>query len=103
MSPSYQQTEAGANPKKRRAAIMWLIIAVFVGFMAWTTLRAQKVTCDVCVTFNGGKRCATASAENEVEAKQSAQTTACGPLAAGMDQTIGCGRIPPDSATCRGT
>ena len=103
MSPSYPQTDPAATPKKGRAAIMWLIIAVFVGFMAWTTLRAQKVTCDVCVTFNGGNRCATASAENEAEAKQSAQTTACGPLAAGMDQTIGCGRVVPDSSSGHGS
>jgi hypothetical protein len=103
MPQSYQQAERGANPKRRRAVIAWLLVAAFVGFMAWTTLRSQKVTCLTCVTFNGGKRCAAASAENEQEAKQSAQQTACGPLATGMDQTIGCGRVVPDSSSCRGS
>jgi len=103
MPESYPQAETGANPKRRRTAIMWLLVAAFVGFMAWTTLRSQKVTCEVCVSFNGGNRCAAASAESEQEAKQSAQQTACGPLAAGMDQTIGCGRVVPDSSSCHGS
>jgi len=34
-------------------------------------------------------------------AHEGAQTTACGPIANGMDQQIECGRIPPASVQCR--
>jgi len=35
------------------------------------------------------------------DAREGAQTTACGPLASGMDQSIACGRVQPDSVQCR--
>jgi hypothetical protein len=73
----------------------------FFGFLLYSTLSAQKVTCEVCVEFNGGRNCATASHESEEEAQHSAQTTACGPLANGMDDTIACGRRPPVTSQCR--
>jgi hypothetical protein len=86
-----------------RTVVTWIIIAGFVAFLAWTTLRGQRRTCEVCVTFGAGKRCATASADDDAEAKRSAQTTACGPLAQGMDATIACSRVVPDTVSCRGS
>ena len=92
-------------PKEARnepgSIIIIVAIIAFVGFLAWTTLSAQKATCTVCVEFNGRQNCATASHENEAAAAQSAQQTACGPVASGMDQTIACGNRPPVSKQCR--
>jgi predicted lipid-binding transport protein (Tim44 family) len=86
-----------------RARKLLVLVAVlgFVAFLAWTTLSAQRVECDVCVAFGSGRNCATATAASEKEAAQSAQTTACGPLAAGMDATIACGNVAPVQRTCR--
>lgn len=86
----------------RNRLIVTLVILGFVGFLAWTTISSQKVECEVCVEFGSGRNCATASAEDEKSAAQNAQTTACGPLAAGMDATIRCGNIAPLKRECRG-
>jgi hypothetical protein len=52
------------------------------------------------MTFNGRTNCASAVGVTEQAAKEGAQTTACGPIASGMDQSIACGRTPPASVTC---
>ena len=71
-----------------------------MAFLTWSTLSAQKVTCQICVQFNGSRNCASASHETEAEAVRSAQTTACGPLSSGMNDIIACEARPPVSQTC---
>lgn len=86
----------------RGKLIAILVIVGFAGFLLWSTLAAQKVTCHVCVEFAGGRNCATASHSNEADALRSAQTTACGPLARGMDQSIACTNREPVEKRCEG-
>lgn len=87
-----------------RKSLGWVaLILAFAAFLAWSTLSAQKVTCDVCVEFNGGSNCATASHENEADAARSAQTTACGPLTRGMNEVIQCEALKPASRNCSGS
>lgn len=76
------------------------VVLAFVAFLAWSTLSAQKAECEVCVEFQGGRNCATASHENEADAARSAQTTACGPLAKGMNDAIACENRLPVSRQC---
>jgi hypothetical protein len=78
-----------------------LILLAFAAFLLWSTLSAQRVECSVTVDFAGGRNSATASAGSEPDATRQAVTTACGPLARGMDETIACSRIPPISRRCR--
>lgn len=78
-----------------------LIILAFAGFLAWTTVSAQKASCDVCMEFNGRRNCASASASSEEEALNSARNTACGPLSFGMNESIACGNTPPATRQCR--
>jgi hypothetical protein len=85
----------------RKKILTILIVLGFFGLLLYNTLSAQKATCEVCVEFNGGRNCATASHESEDEARHSAQTTACGPLSNGMNDVIACGRRPPVSTQCR--
>lgn len=75
-------------------------IVVLGAFLLWSTLQAQKSACTVCVAYKGGRNCAHATAETPKEAQRSAQTTACGPLARGMDQSIECDNIPPVEVHC---
>jgi len=77
------------------------ILLAFVAFLAWTTLSAQKATCDVCMDYHGRRNCASASASSEEEALTSARNTACGPLAFGMNESIECGNTPPATRQCR--
>ena len=85
----------------RPKTLGWLaLVAAFFAFLAYTTLSAQKVECEVCVEYNGLRNCATASHETEEEAARSAQTTACGPVTSGMNDAIACDSKPPVSRQC---
>jgi hypothetical protein len=86
-----------------RKILVALGILAFAAFLAWTTVSSQKAECHVCVEFGNGRNCATASGSDEKAAAESAQTTACGPLASGMDATIACGNAQPATRECRGT
>ena len=79
-----------------------LVVLVFASFLLWSTLASQRVECTVTVAFANAQNTATASASSEADATREAQTTACGPLAQGMNESIACGRIPPISRQCRG-
>jgi hypothetical protein len=87
---------------KRGTIITIVVVVAFGALLLFNTLTAQKVTCTVCVEFNGHRNCATASHENEDGAKQSAQTTACGPITSGMNESVACGRVVAASEQCQG-
>lgn len=89
--------------RKGRTVAFLIVVALFVGYLAFSTVRAQRLECEVCVAFNGGQRCAKASGPTDRAARETAQTAACGPLARGMDQTIACGRAEPVKVTCSGS
>lgn len=76
------------------------LCAVAALFFFMTTARA-KVQCRVCMEFHGRTNCATALGPLEAAARDGAVTTACGPIASGMDEQIGCGRTPPALVQCR--
>jgi len=76
------------------------VILAFIAFLTYSTLSAQKSTCNVCVEYNGGRNCASASHETEAEAARSAQNTACGPLTSGMNDAIACDNRPPVTKQC---
>lgn len=78
-----------------------LAVLAFAAFLLWSTLTSQRVECAVAVEFNGHRGEGTASAASETDASREAQTAACGPLAAGMNERIACVRIPPLSRRCR--
>ena len=87
---------------KAKTLVTTAVILLFIAFLAWSTLSAQKVTCNVCVNYQGKSNCASASHESEAEAVRSAQTTACGPLTRGMNDAIACRRRIPLSQECHG-
>jgi hypothetical protein len=85
------------------ATRLTLFVAVaLAAFLLWSTLAAQKASCNVCVAFKGAQNCARASAETKKEAARSAQTTACGTIAHGMAESIECDNVPPVSVNCGG-
>jgi hypothetical protein len=86
---------------KRGTIVVILTLVGFVAFLLWTTLSAQKVECTVCVEFGGGRNCATATGGDERASAETAQSTACGTLARGMNESIACGNAVPASRVCR--
>ena len=76
------------------------VLAVAALFFLMTTARA-KVQCRVCMEFRGRTNCATAVGASADAAREGAQSTACGPIASGMDEQIACGRTAPAVTHCR--
>ena len=100
----------------RARLVTALLIVVFIAFLVYSTLEVQRVECAVTgdstlevqrvecavtVDFQGERRTATASGATEESATEQAQTTACGPLVQGMDESSACGRRPPTAVKCR--
>jgi hypothetical protein len=86
---------------KRSTLIVLIVVIAIAGLFFYMTTAHATTTCQVCVTYGGRSNCASAVGQDEKEAREGAQTTACGPIAAGMDASIACGRVEPTSVQCR--
>ena len=85
---------------KRSTIFSIAAILAVVALFFFMTMAPAKVECRICMDYHGRPNCATAQGPTEQAAREGAQTTACGPIASGMDQQIECGRIPPATAEC---
>lgn len=85
---------------KRSTVVTLVVIAAIAGLAIYSTTSQAAHRCQVCVSYHGRSNCASAAGKTEQDAREGAQTTACGPLAAGMDESIACGRVQPDSVQC---
>jgi hypothetical protein len=86
----------------KRSTIITIAIALGFGAMLlYSTLHSQNVECTVTIEYNGRRNTATASGASEADALQQAQTTACGPIIAGMNESIACGKAIPVAKSCR--
>lgn len=65
------------------------------------TAGTAKQECRVCMEYAGRSNCATAAGPTDAAAVETAKTTACGPITAGMNDVIACGNRPPASVQCR--
>ncbi|MBV8732415.1 MAG: hypothetical protein JO336_21600 [Acidobacteriia bacterium] len=74
-----------------------LFIGAVIAVIFLSTFRQQRVSCRVCVTFNGRQDCRTASATNRQEALRTAVSNACGLLASGVTESTQCENTKPDS------
>ena len=86
---------------KRSTLLTLAVIAAIAALFFYLTTAHATVRCEVCMTYRGRTNCASAVGATEKAAQEGAQTTACGPLASGMDESIACGRQPPASVQCR--
>jgi hypothetical protein len=86
---------------KRSTLITLAVILVVIAlFFYMSTARATE-ECTVCMEFNGRSNCATAAGHTAAEATETAHSTACGPIASGMNETIACGNRAPLNVQCR--
>jgi len=85
---------------KRKLLVIGIVLAVGALFFYMTTAHATQ-ECQVCMEFNGRSNCAKAAGRTVDQATEGAHTTACGPLASGMNDQIACGRKPPVSVQCK--
>lgn len=86
----------------KKGNLVTLAILLAMGaYLLYSTLASQKHECEVGIEFRGRSNSATASAATEEEAVRNAVTTACGPITAGMDETIACGNVQPVKKVCK--
>jgi hypothetical protein len=87
--------------KRYRNLIITVLLLSGMGLLFWNkTMSAQLATCEVCVEFNGQKNCSKASGASAPEAARTAHSTACGPVANGMNEKIACDGRPPTLQRC---
>lgn len=78
-----------------------VFLTLFIAVVVYLSARAPRHECEVCVTFQGESVCRTAASGTREASIQSAVTSACGTLAAGMTESIRCQNTPPDRVTCK--
>ncbi len=84
-----------------RNLILTVLLLAGMGLFFWRkTMSAQLATCEVCVVFNGQRQCSRASGQDAKEATRTAHSTACGPIASGMNEKIACDSRPPATLRC---
>ena len=86
---------------KKGNLITVVVLLALGAILLYSTLASQRHECTVTIDFRGRVNTATASAASEAEAIRNAQTTACGPISAGMDETIACGNVQPAKVECK--
>ena len=96
--PPVRQPEGAV---KRSTLLTLVVVAAVAALFFYMTTAHASTQCDVCMTYHDRTNCASAVGATDKAAREGAQTTACGPLASGMDQSIACGRTPPASVQCR--
>jgi hypothetical protein len=84
---------------KKSLIVIAIVIAIGGMFFYMTTAHASQ-ECEVCMEYNGRTNCAKAAGRTADQATEGAHTTACGPLASGMNETIACQRIAPVRVQC---
>jgi hypothetical protein len=86
----------------KRSTLLTLaaIAAIVALFFYMSTARATE-ECTVCMEFQGRSNCAKALGRTAHEATETAHTTACGPIAPGMNETIACGNRAPVTVQCK--
>lgn len=85
---------------RRSTAITTVILLALAALMIWTSLQVGQVECRVCMTYQGRRECAAASAPTADDALRSATTMACATITSGRAQSLECGRTPPAESTC---
>ncbi len=86
---------------KRASWTLAIAVLGAMGWMVYSSMARVQHTCEVCIEFSGQRRCARGAGATRDEARQGAQTAACGVLANGMDESIRCQNTPPVTQTCQ--
>lgn len=68
-----------------------------LGYLVVSSFKKPAYRCRVCITFRGRQGCAAGAAETEMEARQTATTTACAQVSGGVIDANQCENTPPDT------
>jgi len=82
-----------------KTTIVFLVL--FIAIVVYLSARVPRHECEICLTFHGETVCRTAASGTREASVESAVTSACGTLAAGMTESIRCQNTPPDRVDCK--
>ena len=92
-------------PAKRpfpKAAIAGILFAaVVLAVILYQTMHLEQFECEVCMEFEGRKKCLTVQGESEEQAVQTAKDNACSFITNGRAEGFRCGQTPPVSSACK--
>jgi hypothetical protein len=84
---------------KKRLVVVGIVLGV-VALLVYQLISEGGVKCRVCVTFKSQRKCGTASAPSETEARREAQNTACSQMTQGVTESFACPNVEPDEVSC---
>jgi hypothetical protein len=85
-----------------RTGILSLIVILGVAALIWFGMRGMaEAECEVCMTWQGERRCQVGQGSDEAAAVDRARTAICQILARSRVDNIACGRLAPDSVECK--
>lgn len=85
----------------RKGLVPVIIVLALAGLMFWQLRGEASVECRVCLTFNGMRRCVTASGPNEDASRAEALNNICAQLAKGVTESVACGKLAPEESACQ--
>ncbi|MSV35164.1 MAG: hypothetical protein EXQ47_06130 [Bryobacterales bacterium] len=91
------------TPRKSnyKAAIVTVVFGVvMMGIIAYETMGLRQVECEVCMEFEGRKKCLLVKGESEENAMQTAKDNACSFITNGRAEGFRCSSTPPASVKC---
>ena len=78
-----------------------VFLGVFIAVVVYFSTTIAQQECEVCITFMNQTVCRTAASDTREASIESAVSSACGTLAAGMTESIRCSNTKPDRVNCR--
>lgn len=85
---------------KKVKIALGIALAAIVGYILFSPMQLGKVSCEVCMEFDGQKACRTANGPSADEATVTARDNACARIAFGREDSIRCGNTAPASVRC---
>ncbi len=85
-----------------KAAIAGIVFVVLMfGLILFQTMGLRQYECEVCMEFEGQRKCLTVRGESEQQAIQTAVDNACSYITNGRAEGFRCSATPPASVQCK--
>ena len=85
---------------KARRILLPVIFLVFALSIVYYTMSLNRVTCTVCIEYEGHPACKTASGATRKAAIRTATDNACAQVTSGMGNIMACSQAEPTRVEC---
>ena len=85
-----------------KGTLLAIVFAIIVlAIIILQTMGLRQVECEVCMELDGRTKCVTVKGENERQAMQTAQESACSYISNGRAESIRCSQSAPTKVQCK--